>query len=225
MERDDMMQTVIAKSLISGMGILMLASAVHAADAVSEDILIPQPEEVQVDTSEWGGFYLGVYGSYDWFTADGATAALGDVDGEGGKIGGYAGYNWQFENNVVTGLEALGGYSDSDGTSAGVTVEQEWDASLRARLGYAFEQSVIYSFAGLAVTSVDAATLTGADSETLNGYTLGAGWETQLSGNFTARIEYGFSDYQDESFILGNPTPNQIEFTDQSVNIGVGLKY
>ena len=225
MERDDIMQKVFAKFLTSGMGLIMLSSAAHAADAVNEDILIPQPPEVLVDTTEWGGFYLGVYGSYGWFTADGATATSGDVDGDGGKIGGYTGYNWHFDNDLVTGLEALGGYSDSDGSSSGVTVEQEWDASLRARLGYAFEKSVIYSFAGLAVTSVDAATLTGSDSETLSGYTLGAGWETQLTGNFTARLEYGFSDYQDESFSLGNPTTNQIDFTDQSVNIGVGLKY
>ncbi|MEM9277270.1 MAG: outer membrane beta-barrel protein [Pseudomonadota bacterium] len=219
------MHKALANTVALGFGVLAFTQPVYSADTVVEEQLIPQPPEVEVDTSEWGGFYLGAYGGYSWFDADGATAAGGEADGEGGKIGAYTGYNWQFDNNIVTGLEALGGYSDADASTATVAVEQEWEASLRARLGYAFEQSVIYSFAGLAVTSIEAATLTGSDSETLGGYTLGAGWETFLKDNITARIEYGFSDYEEENFVLGNPASNNIDFQDQSVNVGIGFKY
>ncbi|MEM9330215.1 MAG: outer membrane beta-barrel protein [Pseudomonadota bacterium] len=219
------MQKVFARVILVGMWLVVGNGAANSADAVEEEPLIPQAPDVPIDTSQWGGLYLGVYGGYSWFSADGATVDGSDLDGEGGKIGAYTGYNWQFENNVVTGLEALGAYSETDGSSAGVTVEQEWEASLRARLGYAFDQSVIYSFAGLAVTSVDAQALTGADSQTLGGYTVGAGWETQLTDSFTARLEYGFSDYQDERYSLGNPTANSIEFQDQSLNLGIGFRY
>ncbi|MEM7067877.1 MAG: outer membrane beta-barrel protein [Pseudomonadota bacterium] len=194
-----------------------------AADPVPEEQLIPPNPDPLVDTSEWGGLYLGVYSGYSWFSSDGASTS--EVDGHGEKLGGFVGYNWQFENKIVTGLEALGGYSGVQETASNTTIDQEWDASLRARLGYAFDQSVLYSFAGYAVTSLEAQTLTGTDDQTLQGFTLGLGWETQLSDKILGRIEYGFSSYADESFSIGNPTSNAIDFKEQSINVGIGFKY
>ncbi len=203
----------------------LVAESAFSADAPTQEPLIPQAPETTIDTSQWGGFYLGVYGGYSWISAGGLNAASGDTEGNGEKLGAFGGYNWQFDNNVLTGLEVLGGYANSEETDNGITLEQYWDASVRARLGYALDGSVIYSFAGLALTSVDAQAVTGSDSQTLSGYTLGLGLETQLTDSLIGRIEYGYSDFDSENFALGNANSNNIDFQDQTINLGVGFKF
>lgn len=198
-------------------------TSAFAADPVIEEPLIPTAPEASIDTSQWGGFYLGLYGGYSWFTAN--ASGLGEGDDNAARYGGYVGYNWQFDNQLITGLEALGGFNEADVVAGGLAVEQEWDASLRARLGYAFENSMIYSFAGLAVTSVDAVALTGADNQTLTGFNVGAGLEVHLFEDVTGRIEYGYDDYSDETFSLGGGAASNIDVENHSINLGVGLRF
>jgi len=209
---------------------LILASAffasclpAFAADAVLEEPAAPAAPAPVIDTSQWGGFYAGVQGGYSWFDAN--VSGLGGVDDEDLKFGGYTGYNFEFDNNVVTGIELNGNILNSEATVLGTTVEQDWDASIRARLGYAFESSLIYSFAGVAITGVEATTPFGSDSGTLTGYNVGAGFEQEIVDGITARIEYGFSDYGDESFATGGGGSNEIDFQEDSVSIGLGVKF
>lgn len=194
-----------------------------AADAVLQDPQIPVAPDPVIDTSQWGGFYAGVYGGYSWFDAN--VSGAGDADDESVKYGGYTGYNFEFDNKVVTGLELNGGFANSEATVAGTTIEQDWDASLRARLGYAFEKSLIYSFAGVALTGVEASSIAGSDDQTLTGFNLGAGLEHELLDGITARLEYGFSDYGSETFAPGGGASNEIDFKEDSVNLGLGVKF
>ena len=130
----------------------------YAADLSKEEPIIPQvTQPVKIDTSEWGGFYVGGFGGYTWLQAETSFSARGRDDGA--RLGGYIGYNWQFDNRIVSGLEAQAAISDTSSQAGEVNVEQNWDASLRARLGYAFENSLLYSFAGLAVSGVEARSL------------------------------------------------------------------
>jgi outer membrane immunogenic protein len=204
----------------------LIASAVSipafSADAVLQEPQVPVAPDPIIDTSQWGGFYAGIYGGYSWFDAN--VSGIGEAEDEDFKFGGYTGFNYQFGNQIVTGLELNGGFANGEASVGSTTVEQEWDASLRARLGYEFENSLIYSFAGLAVTGVEANSLAGTDNQTLTGYNLGAGFEKQIMEGVTARIEYGFSDYGDETFTNGGGT-NQIDLTEDSVNIGLGVKF
>ncbi len=195
-----------------------------AADLPQEEPLIPQAPAVSpIDTSQWGGFYVGVYGGYTWLQAETGTTA--EDEGEGVRAGGYAGYNWQFDNRVVTGLEAQGAYVDADAQTGGVNVEQNWDASIRARLGYAFENSLLYSFAGLAVTGAEAQSITGTDENTLTGFDVGAGLEFEIFEDVTARIEYDYDDYSSETFSLGGAGNNEVDVQSHNVNVGIGLKF
>lgn len=209
------------------LAISLIASSVSftalAADAVLQEPQVPVAPDPVIDTSQWGGFYAGVYGGYSWFNAN--VSGGGSESDESVKYGAYSGYNFEFDNQIVTGLELGGGFANAKNTIGTVTTEQEWDASLRGRLGYAFENSLIYSFAGLAVTGVEATALTGSDSQTLSGYTLGAGLEQQILEGVTARIEYGFSDYGSETFGTGGGTNNTIDFKEDSVNLGLGVKF
>ena len=205
----------------------LMASAVSipaiAADAVLQEPQVPAAPDPVIDTSQWGGFYAGIYGGYSWFDAN--VSGIGEAESEDFKFGGYTGYNFEFDNQIVTGLELNGGIANGEASVGGTTIEQEWDASLRARLGYAFENSLIYSFAGLAVTGVEANTLAGTDSQSLTGYNLGAGFEKQILDGVTARVEYGFSDYGSETFSNGAGGTNEIDLTEDSVNVGLGIKF
>lgn len=194
-----------------------------AADPVEEAPTLPPVSEPIIDTSEWGGFYIGAYGSYNWFSPTGSVLGNADSNGFGG--GGFAGYNWDWGNQIVTGVEGRVGFSDNDAASGGVTVDQNWDASLRGRLGYAYERSLIYSFAGLAVTGVEASAITGSDDQQLTGFEVGAGLETELFENITGRVEYGFTDYGSENFNLGAGGSQEIDVENQSLNIGLGFRF
>ncbi|MDJ0614209.1 MAG: outer membrane beta-barrel protein [Rhizobiaceae bacterium] len=206
------------------LSVIVLTHAAFAADLPRDEPLIPQaPVAEAIDTSEWGGFYVGIYGGYTWLQAEAVPNAEGDDDGV--KIGGYTGYNWQFDNRVVTGFEAQGAYVDANAQTGGVSVDQEWDASLRARLGYAFENSLLYSFAGLAVTGAEARTITGSDQNTLTGFDIGAGLEFEIFEDVTARIEYDYDRYSDEAFALGGAGNTDVELESHNVNVGVGLKF
>jgi len=191
-----------------------------AADVVVQEPQVPSVPAPIIDTSQWGGFYAGIYGGYSWFDAN--VSGVGEADDNAAKFGGYTGYNFEFDNNLVTGFELNGGLANSEATFSDTTIEQDWDASLRARLGYAFENSFLYSFAGVAITGVEASSIAGSDNQTLTGYNLGAGLEQELLDGITARVEYGFSDYGSETFGQGGGAGNEIDFKENSVNLGLG---
>jgi outer membrane immunogenic protein len=210
---------------ILGVGVIAFSIAfpAFAADAVLQEPQVPIAPDPIIDTSQWGGFYAGLYGGYSWFDAN--AGALGEADDEATKFGGYTGYNFEFDNNVVTGVELNGGFANAQTSIADTTVEQDWDASLRARLGYAFEKSFLYSFAGVALTGVEARSIAGSDEQILTGFNLGAGLEHEIVDGITARVEYGFADYGSETFAPGGTAPNEIEFKEDSLNLGLGVKF
>src|SRR6185369_10055240 len=98
----------------------------------------------------WTGFYLGVYGGYAFGT--------GDTDGfNGGMAGGTIGYNWQAPGSMwVFGVEGDGGwtnYGDSVSATVGavtatVASEAKATATLRARLGAAWDRTMVYVTGG-----------------------------------------------------------------------------
>ena len=204
--------------------VLLSLSAAFAADLPEAEPIIPQASDpAKIDTSEWGGFYVGAYGGYTWLQAE--TNLPAEASDENGRFGGYTGYNWQFDNRIVTGVEAQAGFANTNTQAGNVAVEQNWDASLRARLGYAFENSLLYSFAGLSVSSVEARALTGSDENTLTGFDIGAGVEFEIFEDVTARIEYDYDQYSNETFALGAGGNRSVDLDAHNVNVGIGLKF
>ena len=206
------------------MGIsLALAGGATAADAILEQP--PQPPEPVVEqVLLWTGPYVGAYGGYTWL--DPTLDPGPDTDAVHGVTGGgYVGYNFQFDNNWVTGIEAMGGFSGAEDTVAGYTVKQDWDASLRGRLGYAFENSLLYGLAGLGATGAEVSLPGGSDSNVHLGWNIGAGLETYITDNVTARVEYDFSDYQSQDYNLGGGGPTDVDLTGHAVKLGVGVKF
>ncbi|MGH6923979.1 MAG: outer membrane protein [Propylenella sp.] len=199
---------------------LLSAPALAADLGQVEPLPTPQYTEA-APANDWTGFYLGVLGGYGWGTAE--TNAVGDVDANGFDIGGYAGGNWQWGQFVV-GVEADLLYPFRDGSAGGLTVEQGLNGSLRGRAGIALDRFLAYATAGGAATQLELSNAAGSDDAVLWGWTAGAGLEGMVRDNITARIEYRYTDYGDETFTPGG-VPVTSDFSDHTIRGGVGFKF
>ena len=156
----------------------------------------------------WHGFYVGIN----------AGAVLGDVkvsepastfgwEHDGMAIGGHAGYNFQFDH-IVAGIEGDVSWSNAKGSATimpGMTVktETEYLASIRARLGYAFDSVLFYGTVGYGIGSLKA-TMTGSEgnSDRFDGIAYGVGMDVKLTQSLSGRIEsihYGFRKTENDA--------------------------
>ena len=131
----------------------------------------------------WTGFYGGVHtGMNSGSTSSTTTALDGTADpisssesfdhgiGNSAMFGVQTGYNYQFKNRVVVGVEAdvskirmkgsnltymepewIGPRNDIAGIQSNTNYEVDWKGSIRGRLGYAFDNRwMVYGTAGVA---------------------------------------------------------------------------
>lgn len=184
----------------------------------------------------WSGFYIGLHGGYAYGEQDVAWApnpvgfpvsgpaltALGSggINGSSFAGGAQIGFNWQIQNLVV-GVEGDWSWLDVSGSrtadlattlgppSAPIrsTFAVDWVASVRARLGLAFDNWLVYATGGVAWADMsvsDRVTFNAsntfnaaAGSDTVTGYVIGAGVEWAFQRNWTLRgefLHYGFDD-------------------------------
>ncbi len=88
--------------------------------------------------------------------------------------------------------------------------EQDWETSLRARMGYAFEQNLVYGLAGVSATQLELTQGGDSDRNLLTGWTVGAGIERKFTDQLSGRLEYDYSDYGASQFDLGREKPMPI---------------
>lgn len=214
--------------MVSGRLILtaFLALAAFTRPAAAADAVTVPLEEVappQADPLLWSGLYTGIYGGYMWLNS--SADPFASPDNLHGLTGGaYVGLNHQFANNWITGIEGTAGLSGAESSNAGISIEQDWEASLRGRMGYAFENSMIYGLAGLAGAKFDVSDPTGSDSRVHLGWQIGGGMETFLTQNVTARVEYNYSDFGSRTYTLG-AGPASVDANGHAVKLGLGLKF
>jgi outer membrane immunogenic protein len=161
----------------------------------------------------WTGFYIGAQVGYAWgdnstrefVTATGVpTGFIQGFNADGFLGGGHIGYNWQVGQFVfglegdLEGADVKGGYrlANLNGTDFRIDAQ----ASIRGRLGVAFNNSLLYVTGGAAWADMDhtyvfANTLFETVSTTRTGWTLGAGWEYGFTPNWSARLEYRYTDF------------------------------
>ncbi len=161
-----------------------------------------------------------------------------NVSPQGVLGGGQVGYNWQAAPNWVFGVEAdFQGSAQKDSTTCvtgcinvailgmtQVTQKLPWFGTLRGRLGWTSGPALYYLTAGLAyggvTTDVTAdlglGPVSASFSHAKSGWTIGGGIETQVAGNWTAKVEYLYIDLGSvtDSFIY-TPFPI-INFTESS---------
>jgi outer membrane immunogenic protein len=148
----------------------------------------------------------------------------GSAKGDGFTGGGQIGYNYQFAPTWVVGVEAdINALSSQKpsifgaGTTPGGTLipnftnslEAQWIATVRGRLGYTFDRSLIYATGGLAVLGSKYSqvfivprahsTVTPSTSQTTAGWTVGAGWEYAITNNWSVKGEYLYARFENIS--------------------------
>lgn len=226
---------------------LLLATAALPGAAFAAD-LAPTPTEPVppvVAPLSWAGFYAGVNAGYA-FAGDDRVGVhvdgtyLGDLGTRhqsGFLAGAQVGYNYQIDNFVL-GLETdFQGAAIKDsvtGTVAGVAgrgnAKTNWYGTLRPRLGYAFDSTLVYATGGLAYGQVDyKMTYDGVsvhDSATRVGWVVGAGIEQALTDHLSAKIEYQYVNLgsyriNNADGSLGTKPTNDFH----SVRVGLNYKF
>ena len=206
---------------------LACSTAASAADLPSR---VAAPFAPVASAFTWTGFYVGAHGGY----GSGETKSGVSWDVEGAFGGLQAGYNYQ-HGAAVFGIEADIALTDLNGSVSSVatassatlsstarltlTSEVEWLGTVRPRIGYAFDQTLVYATGGLAFAdfslgadlAVTTTVLSGGSSttsraatsvsDTVYGWTVGGGIEHAFMPNVSAKLEYSYVKLdRDEDF-------------------------
>jgi outer membrane immunogenic protein len=194
-----------------------------AADAVMEEPPAPAAPMEEPPVNTWSGPYAGVTLGYA-FAGETEDEFGNSIDTDGFLLGGFAGYNYQV-GNIVAGAEADIGYSWEDGSNAGVTSESGVEGSLRARLGYVVSPNILlYATAGGAAKDLEVSGFGDSDSNTMIGWTAGAGADMMVTENIFGRVEYRYTDFGSEDFTLGGTTAD-VSDKNHRINFGLGMKF
>jgi outer membrane immunogenic protein len=172
------MAWLIAASLGVGLG----------AHALAADFALPAPFAPPADAG-WSGLYLGFHGGWGWASNQSGTAssmAPGlpispfeavtlPLNSSGAIAGAQLGYNWQFANRWILGIEGdasgtglkasqsaptfsgLGVCAVPGAPCGAVTMTESvnWLATVRGRLGATFGPGLAYVTGGVAFANVD----------------------------------------------------------------------
>jgi outer membrane immunogenic protein len=184
------------------------------------------------------------------------TTETFNVSPHGALGGGQIGYNWQAARNWVWGIEAdIQASAQTDSTTCvticfpafpgetftRVSQKLPWFGTLRGRLGWTNGPALYYATGGWAIGNVTSdytvrCCVPGGPTEshifthTQSGWTIGGGVETQLAGNWTAKMEYLYINLDNvaDSFIH-TTVPFVTSYTDTSAIrnhvVRVGLNY
>jgi opacity protein-like surface antigen len=169
---------------------------------------------------------------------------------DGAIVGLHTGYNFILGTNILLGIESdvsTGSARDEksrtiliDGIAYALNsrAELDWQASLRARLGFTAGPWLFYTTAGIAITAFDwtetfsrpgvfAATVSQSDMRT--GFVVGAGTEWTITGNWILRTEYLFEDFGSFKVPLAAALPvgttGNVDLEVHKVRLGVSYKF
>jgi len=182
--------------LLAGLGALALTTMLGSANAADlpRRQAMPTKAPIYAAPYNWTGFYIGLNGGGGWGHSDISAPLSASVDANGGLGGGTIGYNYQ-TGQVVFGLEGDGDWSGLRGsTVCGATtcdIHNDWLATARGRVGYAFDRFLPYVTGGAAFGNIKTSVAGVGDTDTSRaGWTLGGGLEVAIAGPWTAKIEY-----------------------------------
>jgi outer membrane immunogenic protein len=193
------------------LGLAMAGTIAHAA-AAADWGPSSYKDGPYIPVSAWTGFYLGVNAGGAWAQASDQLAfppdAGGGVQPSGGTIGLQLGYNWQgalgycclvlgFEADIqIAGVDGEG--SDRIGAGDVFRSRLEDFGTVRGRIGYAMDRSLLYFTGGFAYGSVKheaSIPAIPADflvNKTTGGYTLGGGLEYKITPTVSLKGEYQY---------------------------------
>ncbi len=208
---------IASLSVAVASALLLVSANANAADLPVRPAAYVAPV---VTTYNWTGIYLGINGGWGWGQQDPLNIITNRFDNasigfSGGVFGGTLGAQIQ-SGHVVLGFESdidwanLKGSSNLNPSVAGgllglvsATTNIDWVATVRGRVGYAFDNILVYGTGGVAAlgakTSLSlvpggaacGAILTGcAGASRQIGAVIGGGVEYGITPNLSAKLEY-----------------------------------
>lgn len=209
---------------IAGLGIAATALPAMAADVVYEEPPAPAPIIDAAPVSTWEGPYAGLHLGYGFGGRVTDPNVPGSIGTDGWMGGVFGGYNFQ-TGAIVYGLEADVNVSGVRGASAsGASARTTVDGSVRARVGAAVTDDVlVYGTAGGAAERLRVSDGAVTDTNTMLGYTVGAGVDAKLTDQVFGRVEYRYTDYASKNFAVGGGT--SIDSSNHRATVGIGFKF
>jgi outer membrane immunogenic protein len=194
--------------------------SVQVASAADMPTKAPAYAPVAPMVYSWTGFYVGADVGYGWGTSD-STATTGNVnfpvgfvftpnDLTGAVAGGHAGYNYQI-GQIVVGIEgdfdwtnlkgSASDFSILSGNTTTTTSKLTWLADITGRVGYAWDNWLLYAKGGGAWTHGEGSSITTgtgtttSGSEDRSGWLIGGGVEWGFMQHWSAKAEYNYMDF------------------------------
>ena len=213
------------KTLAAALLVGVSSTAALAADLPSRSRGAPAPVVIQAPIFTWTGLYAGLQAGYAWdnVSVDNTFAVVPVNFSRNGFVGGaHIGYLYQ------TGPAVFGLEGDVEGT----TIKNSGlRASLRGRAGLAVDRALFYVTGGGALANQNytvwspfAPAFTTSTSATKLGWTLGAGLEYAFAPNWSARVEYRYTDFGKVD-VANFIAPAQISRRENAVRLGVSYHF
>lgn len=178
--------------------IIGAASAANAADVYQRGSIKDTPDVYR--SPIWTGVYFGVHagaavgGDINLdavvdFDDDEVLVFEDSADLDTTFIGGiHLGYNWQTDSNIVLGVEGSVSYLGLEAEEAEEELT-DYVASIRGRLGVAFDQNLIYATGGVAFLGYTDDLADILDEDVAVGFVVGGGLERKITENVSLGIE------------------------------------
>jgi outer membrane immunogenic protein len=246
----------LSVATISGLALGLTAASAFAADLPAKAPIYKAPP--MVAAYNWNGFYVGGNVGWGWadhnsdsFTDAGDFVASTSSTRSGVLGGGQIGYNWMATENILLGIEGDLSGADIKGTTTTTTAtgtatssgKDDWFGTVRGRVGYAFNNWLVYGTGGAAwmhdqdtrtvIASLRDPLLNGQASSVssiLTGWTAGGGVEVGITPNWTVKAEYLHMDFGSYTYHYtysipaGNRVSNQ-SLTADIVRFGFNYKF
>lgn len=197
-------------------------SAIAGSPDTSAAYVAPPVAPAAASVTDWSGFYAGgvassVSGEVDYFS--GGVFSNGGHRFEGSQFGVMAGYNLQ-NGRYVYGGEVS--YLSGDATVEAFASEYTDMIDLKARVGYALGDALIYGVVGYSVGSWFE--ITGSPVETIQpaGINYGVGVDYLVTNSIFVGAEYLARDLSDD--FVDNPGFS-LETSVQSVQLRAGWNF
>ncbi len=213
---------------------LVSAALIPAASAFAADLdveVMPPPppvEELRPATYDWTGISAGILiaanaeeGKYDSVPLCGCATTDISMSGIGFGFGARVGADYQMGDIVVGAIAdwSLGKELASNDVKTEQTyLNMKQMATVRGRVGWALDDTLIYATGGLAMAQMQFGGMIGTvDSHATkwtNGLAIGAGMEHALSDDFSIGVEYLYVNYGKttheltDGTVLGTGTAN-----------------
>jgi outer membrane immunogenic protein len=230
--------------------VFLVAALLPASSIFAADLDVPPPmDDLRPATFDWSGPYVGIFGAAVAVdgTFDGTCTTAGlpcgapaiatytdyEHSGIGYAYGILGGWNYQIDSFVM-GFEGDWAFGGTVATNDEPQVDTDLSfnniATVRARLGMAFDNTLLYFTAGAAAVDMEFGAMMStaqSDSQWVYGWTAGGGLEHAFSQNFSGRIEYLYVDLDDADFSMtsgGNTLDVTQTFNDIHM-VRAGLTY